>query len=186
MIYVGFKAKYSSEFYELKMGWFIYKKAGDFVDLLKHIEKNNKELNFMSIKELKRVCVKPFDKDRFEVIKDYDFNFFIVLRNNKVKISGRIKAGYKTDGASIPRLFWSIYPPFKSEYFSACVIHDFLCDEAKKIDNLCLQKLAYKNADLALKQALKELKINPFKVFIFYHSCNAFHTLKYFLKGVFR
>ena len=182
MIYVGFKANYSSEFYELRMGFFIHKKSGGFVDLLKHSQKEERNLNFMN-SNLRRVCVKPFDKDRFEVVQDYDFSFCFVLNKQKMIIKSTIKAGYKTDGASIPRLFWSFFPPFKSEYFSACVIHDFLCDEAKKFDNAYLKKQAYKKADLVLKQALKELKVNAFKVFIFYHSCNAFHTLKYFFKG---
>ena len=33
--------------------------------------------------------------------------------------------GTKTDGASIPRIFWAILSPF-GDYFSAAVIHDFL------------------------------------------------------------
>ncbi|EIK3659481.1 hypothetical protein LJ211_000963, partial [Campylobacter jejuni] len=44
--------------------------------------------------ELKRVCVKPYDKDRFEVIQDYEF----ILPNYK----GIVPQGFKTDGASIP------------------------------------------------------------------------------------
>lgn len=46
--------------------------------------------------ELKRVCVKPYDKDRFEVINDYEF----VLSSFK----GIVPKGFKTDEASIPRL----------------------------------------------------------------------------------
>lgn len=51
----------------------------------------------MTKTELKRVCVKPYDKDRFEVISDYAFS----LPNYK----GIVPQGFKTDGASIPRLF---------------------------------------------------------------------------------
>lgn len=36
-----------------------------------------------------------------------------------------VPAGFVTDGASIPRVFWSILDPFGS-YFKAAVIHDFL------------------------------------------------------------
>ena len=35
-------------------------------------------------------------------------------------------AGFESDGASVPRAFWSKYPPF-GEYLPAAVIHDFLC-----------------------------------------------------------
>jgi hypothetical protein len=36
-----------------------------------------------------------------------------------------VRAGTKTDGASIPRIFWAILSPF-GDYFSSAVIHDFL------------------------------------------------------------
>ncbi|EPR1491182.1 DUF1353 domain-containing protein, partial [Campylobacter jejuni] len=42
----------------------------------------------MTKTELKRVCVKPFDKDRFEVINDYAFS----LPNYK----GIVPQGFKT------------------------------------------------------------------------------------------
>lgn len=38
---------------------------------------------------------------------------------------GMIPAGFKTDGASSPRLAWSIVDP-GSEFFEASIIHDFL------------------------------------------------------------
>ena len=36
-----------------------------------------------------------------------------------------VPAGTETDGASVPRLFWTIFDPW-GEYFGAAVIHDFL------------------------------------------------------------
>ncbi len=51
----------------------------------------------MTKAELKRVCVKPYDKDRFEVIQDYEFAL--------LSFKGIVPKGFKTDGASIPRLF---------------------------------------------------------------------------------
>ncbi|EIX6118820.1 DUF1353 domain-containing protein, partial [Campylobacter jejuni] len=113
----------------------------------------------MTKAELKRVCVKPYDKDRFEVISDYAFS----LPNYK----GIVPQGFKTDGASIPRLFWSLFPPFKSEYFSACVVHDFLCEKANS-------RTDYRTADLALKEAMTLLGCSRLKIFVFYHSCNLY------------
>lgn len=46
------------------------------------------------------------------------------------KILGRVicvPARYRTDFASVPRLFWSLIPPF-GRYQRAAVIHDWLCD----------------------------------------------------------
>lgn len=122
----------------------------------------------MNKTELKRVCVKPFDKDRFEVIENYEFS----LSNYK----GIVPKGFKTDGASIPRLFWSLFPPFKSEYFSACVVHDFLCVNANS-------KEEYALADKVLKEVMTLLGCSKFKIFVFYHSCNLYHTLKCLIKG---
>jgi hypothetical protein len=36
-----------------------------------------------------------------------------------------VPTGFETDGASIPRVFWSILDPF-GPYFKAAVIHDWL------------------------------------------------------------
>lgn len=36
------------------------------------------------------------------------------------------QAGFLTDGASVPRLLWALYPPFGGEYDRAAVIHDLL------------------------------------------------------------
>lgn len=40
-----------------------------------------------------------------------------------------VPADTETDGASVPRAFWSIFDPF-GEYFGAAVIHDFLYSPA--------------------------------------------------------
>ena len=56
--------------------------------------------------EIKRVVVKPFDKDKFELAWEYEYQ----------SASGetiKIPAGYKTNSP---------------EYLSAVVIHDYLCD----------------------------------------------------------
>ncbi|EAI2953512.1 DUF1353 domain-containing protein [Campylobacter coli] len=123
----------------------------------------------MTKTELKRVCVKPYDKDKFEVVENYEFS----LPNYK----GIVPKGFKTDSASIPRLFWSLFPPFKSEYFSACVVHDFLCEKANSRSD-------YKIADLALKEAMAFLGCSKFKIFVFYHSCNLYHVIKCIFKSI--
>ena len=41
----------------------------------------------------------------------------------------RMPVGAKSDGASVPRLFWSIYPPF-GDYWPAAYLHD-LCFQNK-------------------------------------------------------
>lgn len=38
-----------------------------------------------------------------------------------------VPAGYLTDGASVPRLFWSLIPPW-GIYGQAAVVHDIMCE----------------------------------------------------------
>jgi hypothetical protein len=40
-----------------------------------------------------------------------------------------LPAGFKTDGASVPRVFWNIFSPFGT-YFPAALIHDYLYSKA--------------------------------------------------------
>jgi hypothetical protein len=37
----------------------------------------------------------------------------------------RIPKGFHTDGASVPRIFWSLLDPW-SNFFSSAIVHDFL------------------------------------------------------------
>lgn len=38
----------------------------------------------------------------------------------------QIPFGFESDGASVPRFLWNIYPPF-GKYLEAAVIHDWFC-----------------------------------------------------------
>lgn len=105
---------------------------------------------------MKRPVIKPFSKDRFQLICEYRYKDIIV------------PAGYKTNGANIPRVFWSIFPPHSPEYLSAVIVHDYLCDKEE-----------YKKADLIFKEMLENLKVQGWKVFIFYKSVRLYHILRY-------
>jgi len=48
--------------------------------------------------------------------------------NNVVYKDIVIPKGYTTNGANVPRIFWSIVPPFNPKYLPAVIIHDYLCD----------------------------------------------------------
>lgn len=37
-----------------------------------------------------------------------------------------IARGFVTNGADVPRIFWSLFPPFKPKFMKAILIHDFL------------------------------------------------------------
>ena len=57
-------------------------------------------------------------------------NVFVLLEDYEYK-SIKIKAGYATNGADIPRAFWFIVPPFKPAFLPAVLVHDFLIENAK-------------------------------------------------------
>jgi hypothetical protein len=42
-----------------------------------------------------------------------------------------VPAGYQSDFASVPRLFWRLFPP-GGPYRAAAVVHDWLCDVRPK------------------------------------------------------
>jgi hypothetical protein len=37
-----------------------------------------------------------------------------------------VPTGFRTDGASVPRMFWPIFDPYAGNYLHAAVIHDYL------------------------------------------------------------
>lgn len=124
--------------------------------------------------KFKRVCVKPYDKYKFEVAED--------LKVSLNCIDFTLPKGYTTDGASIPRIFWSIYPPYKPEWLTACVIHDYLCSRATHAQD---KYKAYELADLAFKESLEYLKVNKITIFIFYHWCDKLHKIRNLLQKAF-
>ncbi|MFW5606128.1 MAG: DUF1353 domain-containing protein [Campylobacter hyointestinalis] len=118
--------------------------------------------------EIRRPVLKPYSKDRFVVVRSYQTD--VLLSGDEIHTI-KIPAGYMTNGADIPRLFWSLFPPNSPEYLSAVVIHDYLCDKAKN-------KQDYKEADEIFYAMLKSLEVARWKARLFYLACRAWHTLK--------
>ncbi|PPB53100.1 hypothetical protein CDQ69_05920 [Campylobacter hyointestinalis subsp. hyointestinalis] len=108
---------------------------------------------------MKRPILKPYDKDKFELVSEYEYKGI------------KIPAGYKTNGADIPRIFWSIFPPNSPEYISAALVHDYLCDKAKS-------KADYKYADKMLYEMMIALEVSKWKCKVFYLACRAYHKIK--------
>ncbi len=43
-----------------------------------------------------------------------------------------VPAGFYSDGASVPRVLWSLYPPFGGQYEPAAWLHDYLYAYAER------------------------------------------------------
>jgi hypothetical protein len=118
--------------------------------------------------EVKRPVLKPYSKDRFELVEPYSVTMPIFKSELVEEITVEVPKGYKTNGANVPRIFWSIFPPNNPEYLSAVVVHDYLCE----------LKL-YALADEALKQIMTNLSVAKWKIYCFYYACRAWHKLRY-------
>jgi len=66
-----------------------------------------------------------------------------------------VPVGFVTNGADIPRVFWSFYPPNRSDYLPAVIVHDYLCSFQE-----------FEKADRYFKEILIALGISDFDVFV--------------------
>jgi len=71
--------------------------------------------------------------------------YILIERYINKKHNIYIEAGFKSNGASVPRLFWWLLPPFHPDYIEACFVHDKFCDMQK-----------YRQADKLFNALLKE------------------------------
>lgn len=105
-----------------------------------------------------RVVVQPIGKDKFRVYKDFKCYGYTVPK------------GFVTNGANIPRIFWSLFPPNSPEYLSAVVLHDYMC--AKN------GVFTYKEADAMLYRAMIDIGVSKWKAKLFYTCCKYYHKFK--------
>ena len=116
---------------------------------------------------LHRIVVKPFGKDQFETVEKFKYK------------DVEIPAGYITDGASIPRIFWCIFEPHSPEYLTASVLHDYLTDKALKLYKELGDNSDFKVADDTFRELLELLGVSKWKIMLFYYSVRAYHIIKY-------
>lgn len=82
-----------------------------------------------------------------------EFTFFL-SRDTYVKIP----RGYLVDGASVPRLLWSVIPPWGA-YGDATVIHDFLCEYLSLMQQGKLTSISRERADNILAVTMEALEV---------------------------
>jgi len=75
---------------------------------------------------------RPLDKTPFRTLVNGVFQDAIRLNRDFFYAGSQhcddvcVPAGFTSDGASVPRALWRIYPPF-GKYLEAAVIHDWFC-----------------------------------------------------------
>ena len=112
---------------------------------------------------IERVQLQPIDKDKFRIIAKLTYK------------DVEVPKGFITNGANIPRLFWSIFPPNSPEYLSAVVVHDYMCENMKDF--------GWRKADKYLYEAMLDCGCKKWKAKIFYYSCYYRHLILKYLKG---
>jgi len=108
-----------------------------------------------------KIVLSPLQGHRYKIIKKIKYKDVVV------------PAGYITNGADIPRIFWSIFPPNRSDYLPAVIIHDYLCDMGE-----------YKKADQYFIKTMKDLKIDKNTIFIMGKSVQFYHFIKPIFKKI--
>lgn len=89
-----------------------------------------------------------------------------VMEGIKYYISGMdspawvdVPRGYLIDGASVPRLLWTIIPPWGA-YGAATIVHDKLCEYLSITVDGLPQSITRKVADDILAEAMRSLGVN--------------------------
>lgn len=65
-----------------------------------------------------------------------------------------VPSGFRSDGASVPQIFWNIYPPF-GKYLEAAIVHDYFYYLGRQGASW----VSKKEADLIFREAMKVLKV---------------------------
>ena len=109
-------------------------------------------------------------KKEFKVIIDGDPDKFVI-----------IPKGFLTDGASVPRLFWGLLPPWGS-YGQAAVLHDYLIESLSYDDHGVKIIIERKHADRIFSDAMKELGVGDLTRKTMYNAVRGYSKLVPLLK----
>lgn len=108
-------------------------------------------------------------KDYWKVVKTFayyvgdpqDRNVVVIWKNTR------------TDGASVPRIFWSIVPPW-GRYGPATIIHDKLCTGTKIHTPEGERACSRKEADQIFNNAMKVLNVDKWQRRLIYFAVRAY------------
>jgi hypothetical protein len=112
------------------------------------------------------LIITPVGKRRFRLLAPYERNGI------------KVPSGFIFDGASIPRIFWSVFAPH--EYLTSSVIHDYgyaRAIEHYKRGEFADAKRWFEDADWAFLAALKEDDRRVAR--LFYNAVRLYRWLKY-------
>ncbi len=94
-------------------------------------------------------------------------NRFMLLREFVYK-EVRVPVGFVTNGANIPRIFWSLIPPNKTDNLPAVVIHNYLCEKEQ-----------YAKADQYFDEILKKIEVSTLERVTLVSAVKVYHFIRY-------
>lgn len=111
------------------------------------------------------LVITPDQKGRYRT--ERPFSFDIGLKGSDLTVT--VPTGFITDLASVPRLFWWLFPPFDPQYAAAAVLHDFLLSW-DGFDRL--------TAHTIFLDALIILGVEPWKAWIMFLAVAAYNSAR--------
>lgn len=93
------------------------------------------------------------------------FSFYVGKVEDNVVVE--IPLGYTTDGASVPRIFWWVVPPW-GNYGQSAVVHDFLLEKKFLLVNGTPNTVSRKLADKIFREAMLVAGVNPITAHVMY------------------
>lgn len=100
---------------------------------------------------------KVLGRDYYKVNKSFRF----YRSKEETDVWAYVPAGFLTDGASVPRPFWWLIPPW-GNYGQASVLHDILCETGTMFRDELPYEITRKEADYIFLDAMKAAGVNWF------------------------
>jgi hypothetical protein len=104
------------------------------------------------------------------------YNHFELVDDCKVNLPYNYKfiipKGYTTDFATVPQLFWSIFPPHCLASMPS-VVHDYMYDN-RLFEEVLGQKLARKFADICFLENMKNSNVPKWQRYVYFYVVRIF------------
>jgi hypothetical protein len=88
-----------------------------------------------------------------------------------------IPIGYETDFASVPRMFWGLFPPATGNYVQAAVIHDYLTEGGPIYEGGVPRTVSFTESNDIFLQAMEVLKTPWYQRYPIYWATMVYSTL---------
>ena len=79
------------------------------------------------------------------------FIYYVGEKHSETEV--KIPRGYLTDGASVPRVFWNVIPPW-GKYGQAAILHDYLCEYLTVEESGICKSITRKECDQIFLEAM--------------------------------